>query len=132
MATRILTEVRTMRPKAETMRNALLDPKTASITVVTIPEKAAVEESRRLIETVESHGVIVSSLVINHVIRECDCQFCQREDGIPDLLHPGSAEPLSGKENNHPARLWSRGEGGCSIAGGRGSLRKGQMETSAN
>lgn len=73
----ILSEVRTMRLKAETMRNALLDPQTASITVVTIPEKAAVEESRRLIETVESHGVAVSSIVINHVIRDCDCHFCR-------------------------------------------------------
>ena len=117
-------EVRTMRQKAETMRSALLDPKTASITVVTIPEKAAVEESRRLIETVESHGVHVSSLVINHVIRDCDCRFCRREEGISDLLHPGSAEPLSGKENHHPARLRSRGEGRSSNAGGRGSLRE--------
>jgi arsenite-transporting ATPase len=75
----ILKEVRTLRAKSETMRNALLDPKTASITVVTIPEKAAVEESRRLIETVESHGVYVSTLVINHVINECDCLFCQRK-----------------------------------------------------
>ena len=75
----ILKEIRTMRIKAETMRNALIDPKTASITVVTIPEKAAVEESRRLIETVESHGVHVASLIINHVMRECDCQFCQNK-----------------------------------------------------
>ena len=76
---RILSEVRTMRLKAENMRSALLDPETASITVVTIPEKAAVEESRRLIETVESHGVAVSSIVINHVIRDCDCRFCQEK-----------------------------------------------------
>ncbi len=75
----ILSEVRAMRVKAETMRNALINPETASITVVTIPEKAAVEESRRLIETVESHGVFVSSLVINHVIKECDCHFCQQK-----------------------------------------------------
>lgn len=75
----ILKEVRSMRVKAETMRNALIDPKTASITVVTIPEKAAVEESRRLIETVEAHGVHVDSIVINHVIKECDCGFCQRK-----------------------------------------------------
>ncbi|AEB68909.1 MAG TPA: TRC40/GET3/ArsA family transport-energizing ATPase [Methanothrix soehngenii] len=75
----ILKEVRAMRLKAETMRNALTDPKTASITVVTIPEKAAVEESRRLIETVQSHGVNVSAIVINHVIGECPCQFCQEK-----------------------------------------------------
>lgn len=75
----ILKEVRAMRVKAETMRNALIDPKTASITVVTIPEKAAVEESRRLIETVEAHGVHVDSIVINHVIKECDCGFCQHK-----------------------------------------------------
>lgn len=75
----ILKEIRAMRVKAETMRNALIDPKTASITVVTIPEKAAVEESRRLIETVEAHGVYVDSIVINHVIKECTCSFCQRK-----------------------------------------------------
>jgi len=75
----ILKEIRTMRVKAETMRNALIDPNTASISVVTIPEKAAVEESRRLIETVESHGVHVASIVINHVMRECDCEFCRNK-----------------------------------------------------
>jgi len=88
---RILSEVRAMRQKAETMRSALLDPETASITVVTIPEKAAVEESRRLIETVESHGVFVSSIVINHVIRDCNCRFCQEKKAsqsayIEDLM----------------------------------------------
>jgi arsenite-transporting ATPase len=75
----ILTEIRTMRIKAETMRNALINPDIASINVVTIPEKAAVEESRRLIETVEAHGVHVSSVIINHVIGDCDCQFCRRK-----------------------------------------------------
>lgn len=75
----ILKEVRSMRVKAETMRNALINPETATITVVTIPEKAAVMESQRLIETVESHGVHVDSIVINHVIKECDCGFCQRK-----------------------------------------------------
>ncbi|MDM7934367.1 MAG: TRC40/GET3/ArsA family transport-energizing ATPase [Methanothrix sp.] len=74
-----LKEVRAMRLKAETMRNALLDRDTATITVVTIPEKAAVEESRRLIETVESHGVHVASIVINHVMEECGCAFCKRK-----------------------------------------------------
>jgi len=74
---RILSEARAMRQKAETMRGALINPEVASITVVTIPEKAAVEESRRLIETVESHGVLVSSIVINHVIPDCDCRFCR-------------------------------------------------------
>ncbi len=75
----ILKEVRSMRVKAETMRNALINPETATITVVTIPEKAAVMESQRLIETVESHGVHVDSIVINHVIKECDCDFCDRK-----------------------------------------------------
>jgi arsenite-transporting ATPase len=76
---RILSEVRTMRLKAETMRNALLDPETSRIIVVAIPEKAAVEESRRLIDTVESHGVHVSAIVINHVIDDCDCRFCREK-----------------------------------------------------
>jgi arsenite-transporting ATPase len=80
----ILKEVRAMRVKAETMRNALLDPETASITVVTIPEKAAVMESQRLIETVESHGVSVKAIVINHVIKECDCDFCSRKMSSQD------------------------------------------------
>ena len=89
---RILSEVRTMRQKAETMRNVLIDPEKASITVVTIPEKAAVEESRRLIETVESHGVTVSAVVINHVIADCDCRFCTEKKAsqstyIDDLMN---------------------------------------------
>jgi arsenite-transporting ATPase len=75
----ILNEVRSMRIKAETMRNALLDPRIATITVVTIPEKAAVMETQRLIQTVESHGVSVDSIVINHVIRGCDCDFCHQK-----------------------------------------------------
>ncbi len=78
-ADRILSEVRTMRLKAETMRSVLIDPQASSITIVTIPEKAAVEESRRLIETVESHGVTVSSIIINHVISDCDCRFCREK-----------------------------------------------------
>lgn len=75
----ILSEVRSMRIKAETMRNALLDPKIATITVVTIPEKAAVMETQRLIQTVESHGVHVESIVINHVMQGCDCEYCHRK-----------------------------------------------------
>lgn len=76
---RILSEARAMRGKSETMRNALLDPQTSSITAVTIPEKAAVEETRRLIDTVQSHGVVVSTIVINHVIQNCDCRFCREK-----------------------------------------------------
>jgi len=76
---RILSEARAMRRKSETMRNALLDPQISSITAVTIPEKAAVEETRRLIDTVQSHGVTVSRIVINHVIQKCDCRFCREK-----------------------------------------------------
>jgi arsenite-transporting ATPase len=73
----VLNEVRSMRMKAETMRTVLIDPKVATINVVTIPEKAAVMESRRLIKTVESHGVNVSSIVINHVVGTgCQCDYC--------------------------------------------------------
>ena len=76
---RILSEIRTLRIKAETMRTALIDPEASSIAIVTIPEKAAVEESRRLIETVQSHGVTVSLIIINHVIQDCDCRFCREK-----------------------------------------------------
>jgi len=76
---RILSEIRTMRMKAEAMRCALIDSEASSITIVTIPEKAAVEESRRLIETVEAHGVTVSTIIINHVIQDCDCRFCREK-----------------------------------------------------
>jgi arsenite-transporting ATPase len=75
----ILGEIREMRIMAETMRNAIIDPKISTITVVTIPEKAAVMESQRLIQTVESHGVLVGSIVINHVMMECNCEFCTRK-----------------------------------------------------
>lgn len=74
----VLSEIRSMRVKADRMRNALLDPKVATITAVTIPEKAAVMETQRLIETVESHGVHVDSIVINHVMEDCDCAYCKR------------------------------------------------------
>mgnify|MGYP001044242424 CR=1 FL=1 len=74
----VLAEVRRLRSKAETMRNALIDPETTSITVVLIPEKAAVLESERLINTVESHGVTVDSIIINHVVSGCDCDYCQK------------------------------------------------------
>jgi arsenite-transporting ATPase len=93
----ILKEVRAMRVKAETMRNALLDPKTAGITVVTIPEKAAVMESQRLIETVESHGVSVKAIVINHVIKECDCDFCSRKMSSQDAYIQDLKQRYGGK-----------------------------------
>jgi arsenite-transporting ATPase len=96
---RILQEVRIMRQKAETMRGALIDPNTATITVVTIPEKAAVEESRRLIETVEAHGVSVSTIVINHVMPDCDCRFCREKKSsqrsyIGELSHSYKSKDL--------------------------------------
>jgi len=75
----ILGEIRGLRVKSETMRNAIIDPEISTITVVTIPEKAAVMESQRLIQTVESHGVTVGSMVINHVMKECNCEFCIRK-----------------------------------------------------
>ncbi len=93
----ILREVRAMRVKAETMRNALIDPKIATITVVTIPEKAAVMESQRLIETVESHGVHVDSIVINHVIKECDCDFCMRKKSSQTAYIDDLQKKYSGK-----------------------------------
>lgn len=74
----VLAEIRNMRIKSDRMKAALLDPSIATITVVTIPEKAAVMESQRLIDTVESHGVHVDSIVINHVMGDCDCAYCKR------------------------------------------------------
>jgi arsenite-transporting ATPase len=72
-------EVRNLRSKAETMRNALLDKDTAVLTVVTIPEKAAIMETVRLIDTVESHDVAVDSVIINHVMNGgCECDYCRR------------------------------------------------------
>ncbi len=74
----IVTEVRRLRTKAETMRNALIDPDITTISVVTIPEKAAVMESERLIKTVEAHGVSVDSIIVNHVMAPCGCDYCSR------------------------------------------------------
>ncbi|HII06379.1 MAG TPA: TRC40/GET3/ArsA family transport-energizing ATPase [Methanotrichaceae archaeon] len=74
----VVTEVRRLRTKAETMRNALIDPEVTSISVVLIPEKAAVLESERLIKTVEAHGVSVDSIIVNHVMEACDCDYCRR------------------------------------------------------
>ena len=74
----IVTEVRRLRTKAETMRNALIDPDITTISVVTIPEKAAVMESERLIKTVEAHGVSVDSIIVNRVMAPCGCDYCSR------------------------------------------------------
>ena len=74
----VVKEVRRLRTKAETMRNALIDPEITTISVVTIPEKAAVMESERLIKTVEAHGVTVDSIIVNHVMAPCDCDYCSR------------------------------------------------------
>jgi len=60
------------------MRNALIDPEITTISVVLIPEKAAVLESERLIRTVEAHDVTVDSIIVNHVMDPCDCDFCRR------------------------------------------------------
>jgi len=70
----IVAEVRCLRTKAETIRNALLDPETTTISVVTIPEKAAVLESERLIGTIEAHGVTVDI----DLMAPCDCDYCRR------------------------------------------------------
>ena len=74
----VVKEVRRLRTKAETMRNALIDPQITTISVVTIPEKAAVMESERLIKTVEAHGVTVDSIIVNHVMAPCGCDYCSR------------------------------------------------------
>jgi arsenite-transporting ATPase len=73
----ILADVRRLRSKSEMMRNALLNRDITTITTVMIPEKAAVMESKRLIQTVESHGVFVDSMIINHVMKGCDCAYCR-------------------------------------------------------
>jgi arsenite-transporting ATPase len=35
-------------------------------------------ESERLIRTVEAHEVTVDSIIVNHVMAKCSCDFCRR------------------------------------------------------
>jgi len=122
----VLTEVRRLRAKAETMRNALVDPSTTTISVVLIPEKAAVLESERLINTVEAHEVFVDSVIINHVMAECDCDYCkarvaaqeghieevrQKFEGKRIALLPSYGEEVKGEALMEVAReLYGRGQ----------------------
>jgi len=124
----ILNEIRTMRVKAETMRNVLLDPKTASITVVTIPEKAAVEgEPAPDRDCGVARGSRLSS---GHQPCDSGMRLPVSASRRWRLRPPTSRifRAVSGKTDHHPARLRSRGEGRQIESGGRGSLRKGQMD----
>ena len=64
-----------------------------TISIVLISEKAAVLECERMIKTVETHGVTVDSIIVNHVMTGCNCDYCSYGEGRLQV-----AEDLSKKE----------------------------------
>ncbi|MFA9428163.1 ArsA family ATPase [Natronorubrum sp. A-ect3] len=65
--------------RLERARELLVDPERTEFRVVLIPEKMAIAESERLVETLRQNGVRVDQLVVNQVLEDPDddCSRCQ-------------------------------------------------------
>ncbi|SIR92122.1 ArsA family ATPase [Natronorubrum thiooxidans] len=65
--------------RLERARELLVDPERTEFRVVLIPEKMAIAESERLVETLHEAGVRVDRLVVNQVLEapDDDCSRCQ-------------------------------------------------------
>ena len=70
-----------MTADMELLRDLLRAPRTTGFVPVTIPEAMSVRETGRLVDTLESMGVPVRTVVVNRVARRADaaeCPFCAR------------------------------------------------------
>lgn len=59
------------------MEELLKDPNRCEFIAVTIPEEMAIQETSRLIGSLNEYGVQVKQLVINDVMEPRDCEFCR-------------------------------------------------------
>ncbi len=60
------------------------DGRTARYVLVTIPEALGVRLTERVISELEGNGLAVGDLIINHVVREADCEFHRMRKGMQD------------------------------------------------
>ncbi len=58
------------------------DPQQVEFVMVTIPEALGVYQSRRVIRSLEQHGLDVHYMIVNHVIQNPDCDFHRRRSAM--------------------------------------------------
>ena len=66
-----------MKKTVKKIEGLLKDQSRCEFVAVTIPEDMAIQETTRLIHSLNEYGVKVKQLVINNVIEPRDCDFCQ-------------------------------------------------------
>lgn len=68
-----------MKKAVKRTSSLLRDPARTTFVVVTIPERMALEESRRLHGQLKRHGVPVGHMVVNKLVPDCGraCLFCR-------------------------------------------------------
>jgi arsenite-transporting ATPase len=67
-----------MKSDTERLRALLQDTRATEFVPVTIPEAMSIEETSRLVETLESMHLAVRTVVINRVAAASECSFCAR------------------------------------------------------
>ena len=60
------------------------DGRFARYVLVTIPEALGVRLTKRVIDDLEAHGLVVGDLIINHIVKEQDCEFLRRRREMQD------------------------------------------------
>jgi arsenite/tail-anchored protein-transporting ATPase len=60
---------------AERVVNFIRNPQTTEFIIVTIPEALGVKQTERIIKDFDEYQLRVNHLIVNHVIREADCEF---------------------------------------------------------
>lgn len=66
-----------MKKTVKRMEELLRDPDRCEFVAVTIPEEMAIQETSRLIGSLNEYGVKVKQLVINNVVMASNCEFCR-------------------------------------------------------
>ena len=65
-----LDKLEKIQANLQRMQKSLRDPKTTQFVVVSIPTTLAVEESKRLLTSLQTENILVSNIICNQVISE--------------------------------------------------------------
>jgi arsenite/tail-anchored protein-transporting ATPase len=60
------------------------DGEAARYVLVTIPEALGVRLTERMVRELEGHGLMVGDVIINHVVKEADCEFHRKRRAMQD------------------------------------------------
>ncbi len=74
------------------------DSRATKYIIVTIPEALGVKLTARMIRELEENGLPVENIVINHVVKEADCQFHRERKGMQEQ-YIGLIEKTYGSTN---------------------------------